>query len=239
MFEKVVRLEEGLDVKWRFKALEHLVSVHFSLGESGPMIERYTQLLGYISNSVVTRNESTSAINSVIETISVASADPTTVSKVYEITLSTLKQSANNERLWFSTYVRYGKACLASKNYGALRQVVAELHRSCQLPNGNDDPTKGTNLLEVYALEIQWCTDTKNTARMKVIYPKTLNLNAAVADPRIMGIIREEGGKMYMGEQKWKMAYEEFYEGFRGYQEAGNPRGATRLLFTPDSGLHN
>ena len=43
----------------------------------------------------------------------------------------------------------------------------------------------------------------KNTSRMKAIYPTTLNLDAAVADPRIMGGIREEGGKMYMGEQKW------------------------------------
>ena len=31
-------------------------------------------------------------------------------------------------------------------------------------------------------------------------------------------VIREEGGKMYMAEKKWKQAYEEFYEGFRGYQ---------------------
>jgi COP9 signalosome complex subunit 2 len=53
---------------------------------------------------------------------------------------------------------------------------------------------------------------------MKAIYPKTLGLTAAVADPRIIGIIREEGGKMYMGEKRWTEAYEEFYEGFRGYQ---------------------
>lgn len=59
---------------------------------------------------------------------------------------------------------------------------------------------------------------TKNTARMKYIYPKTLNLKATVVDPRVMGVIREEGGKMYMGEEKWSEAYEEFYEGFRGYQ---------------------
>ena len=183
---------------------------------------------------------------SVLEAISSPSADPKTVSRVFEITLSTLKKSANNERLWFSTYVRYGKACLRSQDYVQLNKVVVELHKSCQLENGSDDPTKGTNLLEVYALEIQWCSETSNTARMKIIYPKTLNLNAAVADPRIMGceptknrklapacgrirvlracpvvlrrVIREEGGKMYMGEQKWNLAYEEFYEGFRGYQ---------------------
>jgi hypothetical protein len=32
---------------------------------------------------------------------------------------------------------------------------------------------------------------------MKEIYPKTLNMDAVVADPRIMGLVREEGGKMY------------------------------------------
>ena len=48
----------------------------------------------------------------------------------------------------------------------------------------------------MYSLEIQLCTATKNTVHMKKIYPRTLNLNAAVADPRIMGVIREEGGKM-------------------------------------------
>lgn len=53
---------------------------------------------------------------------------------------------------------------------------------------------------------------------MKAIYPKTLNLNHAVADPRIMGVIREEGGKMYMAEGQWETAYNEFYEGFRAYQ---------------------
>ena len=146
---------------------------------------------------------------------------------MYEITLTTLKQSANNERLWFNTYVKYGKACLNSKDFAQLSRVVNELHRSCQSPDGRDDPTKGTYVLEVYALEIQasvcsasvlasplaasfssvdtspslrlvpvpvpvppppqWCTATKNTSRMKTIYPKTLNVEAAVADPRIMG----------------------------------------------------
>jgi hypothetical protein len=31
-------------------------------------------------------------------------------------------------------------------------------------------------------------------------------------------LIREEGGKMYMEEQRWMDAYHEFFEGFRNYQ---------------------
>ena len=105
------------------------------------------------------------------------------------------------------------------------------MHASCVTADGADDPAKGTSLLEVYALEIQLCTATRDARRMKAIYPKTLNLNAAVADPRIMGVIREEGGKMYMGDGAWDAAYNEFYEGFRAYQEAGNARAKDCLKY--------
>ena len=65
MFEKVVKLEESnnLEIKWRFKSLEHLVALHFRLGEFDSMLERYTQMLSYIAKSTLTRNECTSAIN--------------------------------------------------------------------------------------------------------------------------------------------------------------------------------
>jgi len=65
---------------------------------------------------------------------------------------------------------------------------------------------------------------------MKIIYPKTFNLNATLAEPRAMGMIREEGGKMYMGMKKWLAAYREFYEGFRGYQVS---RHAHKVRLSP------
>ena len=144
MFEKVVKLEleAGIEIKWRFKALEALVVLTHRLGDFASMVERHQEMLEYISKSSVTRNECTSAINTVLEAISGASADPGTLSKIYEITLSTLKQSSNNERLWFQTYVRYGKACLRAKEFSQLTKVVHDLHQSCQLEDGSDDPTK-------------------------------------------------------------------------------------------------
>ena len=52
--------------------------------------------------------------------------------------------------------------------------------------DGSDDVSKGSNLLEVYALQIQMYAKEKNTAALKAIYPKTEELNAAIKDPRIM-----------------------------------------------------
>merc|ERR1712190_632532 len=107
---------------------------------------------------------------------------------------------------------------------------IRSLHKTCQKPDGTDDISKGSQLLEVYALEIQMCTLTKNSLRMKEIYPKTINLTLAIADPRNIAVIRENGGKMYMSEKKWEAAYNEFFEAFKNYQETGNATRAKIML---------
>ena len=49
----------------------------------------------------------------------------------------------------------------------------------------------GTQLLEVYALEIQWHTATKNNNKLKSLYEKALEIKSAIPHPKIMGVIRE------------------------------------------------
>ena len=211
----------------RFKALQHLVTINFSLSRHQQMIERYRGMLIYMS--AVTRNECTDAINAILDILTSAT-DVRVLSEMYEITLIALK-SANNERLWFNTNQKLAKLYLDSGKISEVERLVNVLKQSCQLADGKDDPTKGTYLLEVYCLEIQLCSLTRNSARMRIIYPRTLNFNAAVADPRIMGVIREEGGKMHMSEGNWEDAYNELYEAFRNYQEAGNPRAKDCLKY--------
>lgn len=47
-------------------------------------------------------------------------------------------------------------------------QILKELHKSCQKEDGTDDQKKGSQLLEVYAIEIQMYTETKNNKKLKV-----------------------------------------------------------------------
>ena len=69
-----------------------------------------------------------------------------------------------------------------------------------------DDVRKGTQLLEVYALEIQMYTSQKNNKRLKVsrnslspidsllsvqaLYEQSLHIKSAIPHPLIMGVIR-------------------------------------------------
>jgi COP9 signalosome complex subunit 2 len=227
-FQRVVALESsrGTEVVWRFKALQNIVILCSRIGKFDEMATRYRELLGYMDQ--VTRNDASEAINTVLDSVSSAS-DLTKLETIYELTLDALKATAN-QRLWFSTSVKLAKLYLEMGDVLKLQRLVRNLHKTCQKPDGSDDVSKGSHLLEVYALEIQMCTLTKNSLRMKEIYPKTINLTSAIADPRNIAVIRESGGKMYMSEKKWEAAYNEFFEAFKNYQETGNATRAKIML---------
>jgi COP9 signalosome complex subunit 2 len=191
------------------------------------MVDRYRAMLQYLE--AVTRNECTEAINAILDAIA-AVTNVQVLSEMYEITLIALK-SANNDRLWFNTNLKLAKLYLESQKISELERLISDLKTTCQNPDGSDDISKGNHLLEVYCLEIQLCSLTLNSERMKRIYPRTLNLNVAVSDPRIMGIIREEGGKMQMAEGNWEEAYNELNKAFRNYQECGNSRAKDCLKY--------
>ncbi len=148
----------------------------------------------------------------------------------YSTTLTALEE-ANNERLWVKTNLKLAKLWLDRKEYSRLNKILRALHKALQTDDGSDDQSKGTHLLEVYALEIQMYTETKNNKKLKELYHRTLKVKSAIPHPRIMGVIRECGGKMHMSEKQWDAAQIDFFESFRNYDEAGSPLRITVLKY--------
>ncbi len=64
----------------------------------------------------------------------------------------------------------------------------------------------------MYALEIQIATEQRNNKRLKQLYTRALGVKSAIPHPRVMGIIRECGGKMHMHERVWTDAATDFFE---------------------------
>lgn len=142
--------------------------------------------------------------------------------KFYALTLD-IFQSTNNERLWLKTNIKLARLWLDRKDYRQLTEKLRELHKACQKEDGTDDPSKGTYSLEVYSLEILMYAETRNNKRLKVcaaasivqgaypahlvqaLYQRALKVKSAVPHPKIMGIIRECGGKMHMSEGKFQL----------------------------------
>ncbi|KAJ9155376.1 COP9 signalosome complex subunit 2 [Pleurostoma richardsiae] len=208
---------------WGFKGLKQAIKLEFKLQRYDKAIEHYEQLLTYVK-SAVTRNYSEKSINNMLDYIEKGSDDVEAVKcmeKFYSLTLQCF-QSTNNERLWLKTNIKLAKLLLDRKDYQAVSKKLKELHKACQREDGTDDPSKGTYSLEIYALEIQMYAETRNNKQLKLLYQRALKVRSAVPHPKIMGIIRECGGKMHMSEENWKDAQSDFFESFRNYDEAGS-----------------
>jgi COP9 signalosome complex subunit 2 len=191
---------------------------------TGPQAtEHYAELLTYVK-SAVTRNYSEKSINNMLDYIEKGSSGvdaSKSMEQFYSLTLQSF-QSTNNERLWLKTNIKLAKLLLDRKEYPAASKKLRELHKACLREDGTDDPGKGTYALEIYALEIQMYAEVKNNKQLKMLYQKALKVKSAVPHPKIMGIIRECGGKMHMSEENWAEAQKDFFEAFRSYDEAGS-----------------
>ncbi|CAG8488912.1 2113_t:CDS:2 [Racocetra fulgida] len=141
---------------------------------------------------VDTEQEKGDCINNILDFIS-SSQDMSFMEEFYSTTLNALEEAKN--------------------------EILRQLHLSCQKDDGTDDQRKGTHLLEIFALEIQMYTETKNNKKLKALYQQCLHVKSAIPHPRIMGVIRECGGKMHMGETQT-----DFFESFKNYDEAGSPQ---------------
>ncbi|KAK7115996.1 hypothetical protein V1264_001755 [Littorina saxatilis] len=227
-FQKVLELEGKEKGEWGFKALKQMIKINFKLGNYDEMMKRYKQLLTYIK-SAVTRNYSEKSINSILDYIS-TSKQMELLQDFYETTLEALKE-AKNERLWFKTNTKLGKLYFDRGDFNRLQRILKQLHQSCQTDDGEDDLKKGTQLLEIYALEIQMYTEQKNNKKLKALYEQSLHIKSAIPHPLIMGVIRECGGKMHLREGEYEKAHTDFFEAFKNYDESGSQRRTTCLKY--------
>jgi len=226
-FQEVIRMEEEKG-EWGFKAHKQTVKLQFKRAQYKEMMVAYKEMLTFIK-AAVTRNYSEKVINKILDLVS-GSQQMDLLQELYETTLSAL-QEAKNDRLWFKTNLKLGKLWYDLAEYSRLQRIIKELNRSCQREDGSDDLTKGTQLLEVYALEIQMYTATKNNKKLKSLYQKALQIKSAIPHPRIMGVIRECGGKMHMAQREWEKARNDFFEAFKNYDEAGVGRRVQCLKY--------
>ncbi|RKP35441.1 PCI domain-containing protein [Dimargaris cristalligena] len=219
-FEDILDTETD-STEWGFKALKQLIKLHCQAGAYDQAVQCYERLFGYTA-SVVTRNHSEKSINNILDRIGSLDNIPL-LERFYTITLKALEET-KNERFWIKTNLKLAKLYLQKQEFTKLRKIIQKLHTICQIASAGDDQLKGTHLLETYALEIQLYTATKNNKKLKEVYHQCVKVRSAIPHPRIMGVIYECGGKMYMDEQNWPQAQSDFFESFKNYDEAGSPQ---------------
>ena len=73
-------------------------------------------------------------------------------------------------------------------------------------------------------------TELKNSKRLKDLYHRALTIKSAIPHPRILGVIRECGGKMHMHERSWSEAATDFFEVRAGVTTHGHLPAGPFLL---------
>ena len=67
------------------------------------------------------------------------------------------------------------------------RRTAEELHSTLRLPDGSDDASKSTKLVDVYALKIHLATVLNDLSEMEVFYERVTALQSAIPDSRTLG----------------------------------------------------
>eukprot|EP01059_Diplonema_ambulator_P036438 TRINITY_DN9072_c0_g1_i1.p1 TRINITY_DN9072_c0_g1~~TRINITY_DN9072_c0_g1_i1.p1 ORF type:complete len:326 (+),score=143.96 TRINITY_DN9072_c0_g1_i1:28-978(+) len=223
-FRQVVEADEA-KVKWGWKAMKRLVKVYFNLKRYDEMVAVYKDLLYYEFDGR-TRNDTEKAISKLLDYTSTSASPLSAVSAMYDVTTEYVSTGVRNEKLWFTIKMKSSQALLESKEYDKCMKALEELKDWCRSPESPTtwDKKKGTQLMTVFATEIQLYQELNVLKKLKHLYEAAMSVEGAIPPPRITGIIKEAGGKMFMQQDDYEQANEAFFQAFKHYDEAGHPR---------------
>lgn len=213
--------KENNEVKFRFTALEKVVNLQYNMKKLDDMTKSYDKLLKLAQLPGVTPNELNRAIRGILNLVQTAN-DNDVLTQMYEKTLDFFKKQ-KNDRFWFEYAMRLCKTYFDKNDLKSCELLLDDLHSSCKDKNGNDDKTKGAQLLEVYAIRIQVVTARNDSVALNELFERTKMLSADINDPKSMSVIKECWGKMYGSTNRWNDAYQTFFDAFRSYNEIGSP----------------
>mmetsp|Transcript_84498 Transcript_84498/g.204878 ORF Transcript_84498/g.204878 Transcript_84498/m.204878 type:complete len:541 (+) Transcript_84498:222-1844(+) len=129
-----------------------------------------------------------------------------------------------------------------------LQEMLTLLHTHCMTktpegePTGEDDPSKASQLMEVYALKLRLCDIKGDSMGTENIWNRCTSqifgaghdrkslMESAVASPAVMGAVRECFGKWFMRTEDFDRAYNMFINAFESYSAAGRTEDAQRTL---------
>lgn len=234
-----------------FKALKQAIKVQYMLSLKDDALKNYRRLMNEeLSQPYISKSYAERSVNGMLEFLS-NSNDPQFLEEIYLNAVKGLTKTGN-ERALTKANLKLAKLYLDTKQTDKAASVVTELSVALE-SEGSNDSTRGTSLLELYSIQIQLYGETGDTMKLKEYYNKALQVTTAIPHPRILGIIREYGGKMHMSEsmyplycfledagfqtanpstiivfrltpEQWSFAREDFFESFKNYDETGAPQ---------------
>ncbi|KAI9506402.1 hypothetical protein GGI25_005157 [Coemansia spiralis] len=215
--------------EWGFKATKQIIKLSLRNRKLDDMLVYYGKMLDFVLNSVVPRNYAEKSINNMLERVSINTNSEFTY-RFYIKTLDALRQT-QNDRLRLRTSLRLARLLLDQRKHKELVALLSELKSECQDAQGDPLPERGTQLLEINAMYLEMYEARNEIRKLKDIYLECAGIKSAIPHPRVMGFIKECGGRMFMNERNWVEAQSSFFDAFKNYDEAGSPQRVRVLKY--------
>ncbi|KDD74817.1 hypothetical protein H632_c1055p1, partial [Helicosporidium sp. ATCC 50920] len=220
-FEAVLEMESDDKERWCFRAMKQIVKIHARQGNYSSMLSSYERMLAALSSASIGRSAAEKKLSSLLDALA-SLPDASARRALYIRTLRALSDPARNERLWFKTGLRAATLEAESGRPATALKLLKTLARVCRTPEGQDDPRRGSHLLDVYALTISVLRQLRRTHAVPALAARALAIRSAVPHPRIVGIVRESSGHAALASGAYEAAATDFFEAFKSYDEAGS-----------------
>ncbi|VEU38531.1 unnamed protein product [Pseudo-nitzschia multistriata] len=238
---------------WSYKSIKQLVKLQLRTGTTQSVLGAYSRLLECVAEGNISPNAVEKGINGMLERVASLlqgnamrdmdlsansnSMDPPKLAlAVYDSTLKVFHPTSGscpNERLWFKTNLKYGQLLYETNETVKLQQVLRDLQTTQEQNNinsmadGGNSSTCNTQSIEIYALQIQLYSRQKDNKKLRQVFNKAMAVRGGIPHPRTLASIQELGGKMHMQAKEYEAAGKTFFQAFKSYDEAGDPRSET------------
>lgn len=214
---------EEEDYNWIFKSYKQIAKIEFDRGKYDQVLECIKNLINIVPK--INGNYAEDSINRILNNYS-ASDNLDFVSKVYDIVIVLLDDSnffmLNSDRLWLKVNISKLHSFLALERFSECDELIKLINQKLESVS---EMSRNSYALDVIAVEIELYSRLYPTdiSHLNHLYRKSMTISSAVTHPKIMGIIRECGAKVYFHRGNYEKARLEFYESFKSFDEAGSP----------------
>lgn len=248
IIDQVSNEDENLltnDSIWRFKSIKQSLKIYYQLNDTNKLLALYQDLLnshGSISN----KNYFFTSLDKIIDRYA-KSNNTNLIIKFIDISLTSENKALLNSKLLIKLYINKLNFLVVagpqqrqtkddkSSNTQEIEKLIDFVITECA--KSSNEYIKQHNLLEVYSIQLRLLLSRPDIQTLRVIrqlkamYAKCKQIeHTVILHPRILGVIKEAGGKIAMIGKNYNQAIETLMESFKNYDEIGSVMDKLRIL---------
>lgn len=248
IIDQVSNEDENLltnDSIWRFKSIKQSLKIYYQLNDTNKLLALYQDLLNS-HGSMSNKNYFFTSLDKIIDRYA-KSNNTNLITKFIDISLTSENKALLNSKLLIKLYINKLNFLVVagpqqrqtkddkSSNTQEIEKLIDFVITECA--KSSNEYIKQHNLLEVYSIQLRLLLSRPDIQTLRVIrqlkatYAKCKQIeHTVILHPRILGVIKEAGGKIAMIGKNYNQAIETLMESFKNYDEIGSVMDKLRIL---------